>query len=251
MAKAEQKGTEAELREANKIFFNKTAQIYEKVDHRRSDELTVWVGDTIKEMASKAGSDALLDIGCGTGLVARRAVGTFKNIYGIDISVEMAKKAKGICGDVVTMPFKSNSFNAISCFATLHHLPNFKDTFKEVYRILKSGGVFYTDHDMDEKFMNRFFIPMKVYRKVFNMGKKYVKEAEGIDEDLYHKSEIHEDGINTDFILNSLREAGFSQVSVRFHWLGFSKVTNKILQKLGLEASRRGFAPFVSIFAVK
>ena len=41
-----------------------------------------------------------------------------------------------------TLPFKDNSFDLITCFGTLHHIPNVSYVIKELTRTLKPGGFF-------------------------------------------------------------------------------------------------------------
>jgi len=38
------------------------------------------------------------------------------------------------------LPFENNSFDLITCFGVLHHIPNVSMIVKEFYRVLKSGG---------------------------------------------------------------------------------------------------------------
>lgn len=115
-----------------------------------------------KELASfygrrfKAISEALktydfkkvLDAGCGDGEIGRLLLSQRKvEVYGVDISrkgVELANK-KGLhakVGDIsVKIPFKNNSFDLVLSSESIEHVLN-PDTFlKEIYRVLKPGGI--------------------------------------------------------------------------------------------------------------
>ena len=40
------------------------------------------------------------------------------------------------------MPFNDNSFDLVTCFGVLHHIPNVSFVMSEVFRVLKQGGTF-------------------------------------------------------------------------------------------------------------
>lgn len=40
------------------------------------------------------------------------------------------------------MPFPNNSFGLVTCFGTMHHIPNVSTIFSEVHRVLVPGGYF-------------------------------------------------------------------------------------------------------------
>lgn len=106
----------------------------------------------------------VLDAGCGGG--ANVAVWLDKctngHIIGLDysdVSVSEAKKlnasaiAQGKCevvqGNVSTMPFADTSFDYVSAFETIYFWPGLEKCFAEVYRILKSGGLFLICNECD------------------------------------------------------------------------------------------------------
>jgi ubiquinone/menaquinone biosynthesis C-methylase UbiE len=48
------------------------------------------------------------------------------------------------------LPFETESFDLITMFQVLHHIENTSTVLKELYRILKVGGIFYIrEHDCD------------------------------------------------------------------------------------------------------
>jgi ubiquinone/menaquinone biosynthesis C-methylase UbiE len=72
----------------------------------------------------------LLDLGCGTGVPTTRRLAERYRVTGVDISVANAKqaainvpRAQIICGDMSNIHFPPESFDAISAFYSLIHLP--------------------------------------------------------------------------------------------------------------------------------
>lgn len=61
----------------------------------------------------------VLDIGAGTGIVARH----FPNVVSLDPSIEMLKKAPGmkVLGKAEYLPFKKGDFDTIVSLTALHH----------------------------------------------------------------------------------------------------------------------------------
>lgn len=91
----------------------------------------------------------VLDVACGTGLVAVEAakiLGTAENITCLDPSagmLEVAKKklpAKFVQGRAEALPFPDNSFDFLTMGYALRHVTSLEDTFREYRRVLKPGG---------------------------------------------------------------------------------------------------------------
>ena len=103
--------------------------------------------------------DLVLDIGCGEG---RHSLGLYVdrevNAIGIDLSTEDLKIAKsrikdftvtdtnksscafGV-GDIQSLPFKDNIYDAVICSEVLEHLESLDNAVSEIVRVLKPGGV--------------------------------------------------------------------------------------------------------------
>jgi ubiquinone/menaquinone biosynthesis C-methylase UbiE len=95
-------------------------------------------------------NSTFLDVGCGTGILLDQLVRLDRNIklHGLDISEEMIVKAKEklgkratlIVGSANKLPYKSNSFDYVTCCTSLHHHPSTKNSMAEFYRVVKPGG---------------------------------------------------------------------------------------------------------------
>ncbi len=87
-----------------------------------------------------------LDVGCGPGGLVELAIAEGWNASGVELSswaVEIAKK-KGlpiIEGTLESARFPDDSFDAITLFDVLEHLPDPHPPIREIHRILKPGGV--------------------------------------------------------------------------------------------------------------
>jgi demethylmenaquinone methyltransferase / 2-methoxy-6-polyprenyl-1,4-benzoquinol methylase len=91
----------------------------------------------------------VLDVACGTGLVAAAAakiLGTAENITCLDPSegmLSVARKklsAKFVQGRAEAMPFADNSFDFLTMGYALRHVTDLEATFREYHRVLRPGG---------------------------------------------------------------------------------------------------------------
>lgn len=241
------------VKEANKQFYNIAANIYERVDGRRGARLPDWLDEKLRKIAKCSSGGTVLDVGSGAGWIARNVLGYFKNVVAIDISPIILQKVdqenidKVVC-DVEFMPFKNESFNTVICFSVLHHIYNIELLMKELHRILRKGGMLYSDHDIEKNFVKRFNIPLRIYRKFFDASQRYSKIDERLTKELYETSEIHSNGIDSNNIVAILNSIGFREIVVSYHWLGLNFITDKIFSKV---TSKCSWAPILSVTARK
>lgn len=244
--------TPQEVRNANRRFYDAIAERYEEVDGRRSPALEAWLRERLAALRQRVPGGRLLDIGAGSGLVARCAQGIFALRVGLDISPRILAAHRSafdlaVVGDVAALPFADASFDAVTCFAVLHHLHSFERLVREVVRVLGPGGVFYADHDMDSSFWRRFRWPLAVYRKLLGAQARYRRASPEISPELYAMAEWQEEGVDSLKVVRLFETAGCS-VEVRYHWFGLSPLLDRLL---GAKPRRRGWAPLASLVATK
>ena len=100
--------------------------------------------------------ERLLDVGCGTGVIANQAarrIGPKGRVVGLDISEGMLARAKAEAirrgvqawvryqvGDAETLPFVDGSFDCAMCLFTFMHLSRPQHAINDLYRVLSPGG---------------------------------------------------------------------------------------------------------------
>lgn len=90
-----------------------------------------------------------LDVGCSSGIMTSLIASLFHKTFGLDYD-EVALKAidstaraaaQFIRGDGMYLPFMDNSIDVIICAQVYEHVPDDRLLLKEIYRVLKPGGI--------------------------------------------------------------------------------------------------------------
>lgn len=91
--------------------------------------------------------DKILEIGAGTGRIAKHYGLAVHDLTLLDPAENMLKRAiellphaKPVIGFSEEMDFPDNTFDKIVCYDTLHHWQNQVKGLREAYRVLKPGG---------------------------------------------------------------------------------------------------------------
>jgi len=125
--------------------WNERATVYDAYTAR----FTRYGIDRLLQAAGIAPGQAVLDVCCGTGLVAQAAAGLGASVTGLDISEDMIAmaKAKGLAcqfqvGDAEALPFGDVHFDRVMCNFGLYHLPEPDLAIAEAARVLRPDGVY-------------------------------------------------------------------------------------------------------------
>jgi len=93
--------------------------------------------------------NSILDVGCGSGWVAKEFLPKGKQVYSLDISVINpaivkklfpSEKHFGITADSFHLPFTDNSFDCVIASEIIEHVLEPKNFIRELLRVVKSGG---------------------------------------------------------------------------------------------------------------
>ena len=141
------------IRDQQKEVWNRFSHGWDKWNDITMDFLKP-MGDEIISLIDAGGNDVVLDIASGTGepgltiatqLNGGKVIGTDLSEGMLEVAKEKAKQMgilnfeTQVC-DVCELPFKDNSFDAVSCRFGFMFFPDMELAAKEIARVLKPGG---------------------------------------------------------------------------------------------------------------
>jgi len=105
-----------------------------------------WAADLV-ELAALQPGDRLLDVACGTGIVARLMAPHVASVVGLDLSADRLAIAGSLApdiawreGDATALPFPDGSFDLVTCQQGLQFVPDRVAAVREMSRVLVPGG---------------------------------------------------------------------------------------------------------------
>jgi len=147
-------------------FFNYQAKTWNSNDDQKKIESL----EKIFQQLNAGVQELVLDLGCGTGILATVLIEYLSEkgrIIEFDFSLEMLRQNKQrhhpddqrllwLSGDAHHLPFTSEQFTFLACFAVLPHLSRPVEVYRELFRVLRSGGNLLVLHLMGSKQLNQF-----------------------------------------------------------------------------------------------
>lgn len=132
------------------------------------EALTSTAAPKLVQFAGVKNGMKLLDVACGTGVVALTAVRLGAEVEGVDLTPELINRAKEnaeimglkanfIEGDAEFLPFKENQFDVILSQYGHMFAPRPAVVTTELARVLKPGGILAFSTWPVELFMGKFF----------------------------------------------------------------------------------------------
>jgi demethylmenaquinone methyltransferase / 2-methoxy-6-polyprenyl-1,4-benzoquinol methylase len=130
-------------------LFNRTAGDYDRVERVMAFGTGSWYRRRALQRAGLSSGMTVLDVGVGTGLVAREAAvlcGDPARVTGVDPSPGMVQNAKVppgvrlVAGSAESIPVGPASADFLSMGYALRHVSDLSVAFREFHRVLKPGG---------------------------------------------------------------------------------------------------------------
>jgi ubiquinone/menaquinone biosynthesis C-methylase UbiE len=247
-----QNAAKAETLKANQLVHSQlvVAGEYQKSPHFRpenKERVRSKILSLTKTMPSK--SDRAIDFGCGTGFMIDLMHDQFVEVHGVDITQEMMREVDCSSGNIFLheaaaeqTPFESSFFDFATAYSFMDHLYDPNDFLKEVYRVLKSEGIFYSGLNPNRAFIQLMDassqvtqqnLPPVISREIQGAlhNGAYYQENFGIDGDTLNKAEPVKSGskgFDAEEILRAAQQIGFSQCRIEYEWfLGQAKVMHE------------------------
>ncbi len=131
----------------DKQFWNKKANHYERFIKLFNKKAYDLMYQFIKDSLSK--DMHALEVGTGTGLVARQIADKIETLEATDFSEEMITVAQNTthpsnihfsCADIFDLPFENHQFDVVIASNILHIIPHPERAIQEIRRVLKPNG---------------------------------------------------------------------------------------------------------------
>lgn len=187
--------------EKEKRFWDKLSSGYDQFIEKH---WKIYASSLLDRISSDVNAeDTILEIACGTGLVALKVAERASEVHGIDISAPMIKEAeeklrrKGFDNvefsveDAYSLHFGDDIFDTVICNNALHNMKYPQKALSEIKRVLKPGGRFIA-------VIVGFGEALK-YKMLFTVFKPFIKLP------VFHK-------LNLDETANMIKGSGFSIV---------------------------------------
>lgn len=141
-------GEEADREHYLRRIFDDTAPDYDRIEKVLAFGSGRWYRHQALKRAQLAAGAEVLDVGIGTGLVAREAlalIGPQGRVVGVDPSPGMMGEValpgvELVCGRAEALPRESAGSDFVSMGYALRHITDVSAAFAEFHRVLRPGG---------------------------------------------------------------------------------------------------------------
>ena len=165
------------VKKINQYFHDEEALFFPNRHRARIKEETLFYRDFFENLfQANNKSIRILDVGAGTGLVASSLLSNNCQFICADISYRMLDCARNnlslenkslfftVC-DAENLPFGSETFDLITCNATMHHFPLVDKFLKELQRVLAKDGTLIIGFEPNRKFWTNRLVSL-TYRVI-------------------------------------------------------------------------------------
>ena len=258
---------------ANLLYHNKFADKYENVStidiFDLNSDCQHRIEQVFKGIKRISNDTVMLDICCGTGNILRTATKYFDYCFGIDISINMMNIARqrnlNVMGaDVRNIPLVDECLDCVTAFSSLHHIYDYLSVVREIGRVLKPGGFFYSDWDPNGHVARKGWAislgieTLKMYRKMTSSSTIPESNEQKLAEFHHHT----DSGFSGELVKETLQKSGFSNIQIIYHINPPSFETSNpfniyylltmLLKAISfIPPSKNNIMPWVAILAIK
>lgn len=177
------------------------------------------------ELARLDGNASLLDLGTGTGDLAREALSAFPNarVVGADFTLEMMRVGRRngpldfSTADALCLPFEDESFDAVVSGFLMRNVIDIRKALEEQYRILKNGGrIVILDTTRPRRNALSPFIWVHMHVIIPALGKLLT----GVGEAYRYLPETTEGFLTAEELAARMNAAGFKKTAFRRYMFG-------------------------------
>ncbi len=206
--------------------------------------------------------DRILDVGCGTGALAREAIRRVApdgEVTGLDLSESMLSIARQNCpeatwqqGDASQLPFEDASFDVVASPFMLMFLPEPVQAVREMWRVLAVGGRLVISV-WEGLHQNPVFASLTgiARRRISgevgaSLAQPFALGREGSLEDIYHQAGIEEARFDTEHGRVRFPSVDLFIRSEIKNWLLADEIDEDII-KLIIEDAREAFKDYIDV----
>lgn len=233
---------------ANIAVHSAMADDYNTVEPHFREESVLRVAGIIDEIENSNSINKVLDLGCGTGFMINILRDRAEEITGVDVTQAMLDKVDQngkakitlINGDTAAVRLEDNYYDLATAYTFLDHLYDMTPTFKNCYKSLKDGGLFYADLSPNAYFWDEIKKLVKTGEEFDEIVQREIKavtakdeeiEAEfGVNKETFKQAEHQkhiEGGLREEKLKQELENVGFKNIRFIYHWyVGQAQLVN-------------------------
>lgn len=132
--------------------YDKVADAYAaNLEYPHTLEYMSYLDDALREVVDEVELGTCAEICCGTGEAFALYQKSIATGIGVDVSISMLRKGQAafndpqlhfVQGDATQLPLSDECVDSVLMLGGIHHVPNREALFRQLFRILKPGGVF-------------------------------------------------------------------------------------------------------------
>lgn len=235
--------TAIEAIEANKFVhaFLANSGAYQQSPHfNRENQVAVrGVVERLRRELPRSTRSKAIDFGCGTGFMISLMNDLFDEVHGVDITPDMMKHVDLASGNVFlhesvaeATPFAEAEFDFATAYSFMDHLLDYQPFLREAHRVLKPGGMLYSDLNPNRAFIVAMesasgaaigALPPVVEKEVhgaLHNGAHY-EATFGLSAEMLERAEpikTNDKGFDAREVIEAAMAIGFSRCNVEYSW---------------------------------